>query len=195
MDIIIKNLHKSFGDNKVLKGINLVVKQNRITCLMGQSGSGKTTLLNILMGFEKADSGEMLNVPVYKSAVFQENRLCEDFSVLTNIKMVNDTLKEDVILRHLDAVGLRENSGQKVSTLSGGMKRRVALVRAILAEKDVLFLDEPLKGLDEETRDKVIDYLLNNTKNTTVIMVTHQIEEAQALNSEIVYLKNGVIEK
>jgi NitT/TauT family transport system ATP-binding protein len=195
MDIIIKNLHKSFGDNKVLKGIDLVVKQNRITCLMGQSGSGKTTLLNILMGFEKADSGEMLNVPVHKSAVFQENRLCEDFSVLTNIKMVNDALKEDVILRHLDAVGLRENSNQKVSTLSGGMKRRVALVRAILAEKDVLFLDEPLKGLDEETRDKVIDYLLNNTKNTTVIMVTHQIEEAQALNAEIVYLKNGVIEK
>ena len=195
MDIIIKNLHKSFGNNKVLSGIDLVVKQNRITCLMGQSGSGKTTLLNILMGFEKADSGELMNVPVHKSAVFQENRLCEDFSVLTNIKMVNDTLKEDVILRHLDAVGLRENSGQKVSTLSGGMKRRVALVRAILAEKDVLFLDEPLKGLDEETRDKVIAYLLNNTKNTTVIMVTHQIEEAQALSAEIVYLKNGVIEK
>lgn len=195
MDIIIKNLHKSFGDNKVLKGIDLVVKHNRITCLMGQSGSGKTTLLNILMGFEKADSGELLNIPANKSAVFQENRLCEDFSVLTNIKMVNDTLKEDVILRHLDAVGLRENSGQKVITLSGGMKRRVALVRAILAEKDVLFLDEPLKGLDEETRDKVIDYLLNNTKNTTVIMVTHQIEEAQALNAKIVYLKNGVIEK
>ena len=65
MDIIIKNLHKSFGYNKVLKGIDLVIKQNRITCLMGQSGSGKTTLLNILMGFEKADSGEMLNVPVH----------------------------------------------------------------------------------------------------------------------------------
>ena len=195
MDIIVKNLYKSFGDNKVLNGIDLVVKHNRITCLMGQSGSGKTTLLNILMGFEKADSGELLNIPVHKSAVFQENRLCEDFSVLTNIKMVNDALKEDVILHHLDAVGLGENSGQKVSTLSGGMKRRVALVRAILAEKDVLFLDEPLKGLDEETRDKVITYLLNNTKNTTVIMVTHQIEEAQALSAEIVYLKNGTIEK
>jgi NitT/TauT family transport system ATP-binding protein len=195
MDIIIKNLHKSFGNNKVLNGIDLVVKQNRITCLMGQSGSGKTTLLNLLMGFEKADSGELMNVPVHKSAVFQENRLCEDFSVFTNIKMVNDSLNENVILHHLDSVGLRENASQKVSTLSGGMKRRVALVRAILAEKDVMFLDEPLKGLDEETRDKVIDYLLNNTKNTTVIMVTHQIEEAQALNAEIVYLKNGVIEK
>lgn len=195
MDIIIKNLHKSFGDNNVLNGVNAVIKENHITCLMGQSGIGKTTLLNIMLGFEKADSGEILSVPAKKSAVFQENRLCEEFSVLTNIKMVNDTLTDETVLNHLKAVDLEDCAKQRVSTLSGGMKRRVALVRAILAEKDILFLDEPFKGLDEGTRDKVIAYLIKNTKNTTVIMVTHQIEEAAALGAEVVYLKNGSLEK
>ena len=195
MDIIIKDLYKSFGDNKVLNGINAVIKENRITCLMGQSGIGKTTLLNILLGFEKADGGEILNLPDKKSAVFQENRLCEEFSVLTNVKMVNDGLSEKNIAEHLKTVDLQDSIHQEVNTLSGGMKRRVALVRAILAEKDILVLDEPFKGLDEETRDKVIKYLADNTKDLTVVMVTHQIEEAQMLGAEIVYLKNGILEK
>ena len=194
MDIVIKNLYKSFGDNKVLNSLNLVIKENHTTCLMGQSGAGKTTLLNILMGFEKADSGEVLNVPEKKSVVFQENRLCEDFSALTNIKIVNDTLTEDIILKHLESVGLVESATQKVNTLSGGMKRRVALVRAVLAEKDILFLDEPFKGLDEETKDKVIEYLKQNTQNRTVIMVTHDIEETVALGAEVINLKNGKVE-
>ena len=147
MDIVIKNLHKSFGDNKVLNDLDLVIKENRTTCLMGQSGAGKTTLLNILMGFEKADSGKILNIPENKSVVFQENRLCEDFSALTNIKIVNDTLTDDIVLKHLEAVGLGESATQKVNTLSGGMKRRVALVRAVLAEKDILFLDDNYNAL------------------------------------------------
>lgn len=195
MDIIIKDLHKSFGDNKVLNGINLTIPHGRITCLMGQSGTGKTTLLNIMLGFEKADSGEVLNLPEKKSTVFQENRLCEDFSVLTNIKMVNDKLTDNLVSRHLAAVGLDGCEKQKVKTLSGGMKRRVALVRAVLAEKDILFLDEPFKGLDEETKASVTDYLAENTKGLTVVMITHQAEEAAALNADVVYLKNGCIEK
>ena len=195
MDIIIKNLHKSFGDNKVLNGINAVIKEKRITCLMGQSGIGKTTLLNIMMGFEKADSGEMLNIPAKKAAVFQENRLCEEFSALTNIKMVNDALTDKTVFEHLAAVDLEDCAKQRVSTLSGGMKRRVALVRAILAEKDILFLDEPFKGLDEATKDKVTKYLADNTQDMTVVMVTHKIEEAQLLGAKVVYLKNGSLEK
>ncbi|MBR6518721.1 MAG: ABC transporter ATP-binding protein [Oscillospiraceae bacterium] len=194
MDIVIKNLCKSFGEKQVLKDINAVIKQNQITCLMGQSGVGKTTLLNIMMGFVKADSGEIMNVPALKSAVFQENRLCESFSVISNIRMANDRLDDDTIMQHLEAVGLRKEAKHPVSTLSGGMKRRVALVRAILAQKEILFLDEPLKGLDEETLNTVQNYLLENTKGLTVVMVTHQIEEAKALGAEILYLKNGAID-
>ena len=194
-DIIIKNLYKSFGDHSVLKNVNLTIKEGSITCIMGQSGQGKTTLLNILMGFEKADSGEVFNIPKNKSAVFQENRLCEDFSVLSNIRLVNDNISDATIVSHLHAVGLENEAYQKVSTLSGGMKRRVALVRAILAEKDILFLDEALKGLDEDTKNTTIQYILNNCKDMTILMVTHQKEEALKLNADIVYLKDGQITK
>lgn len=192
-DIIIKNLSKSFGNNSVLKNINIILREGSVTCLMGQSGKGKTTLLNILMGFEKYDTGEILNMPKLKSAVFQENRLCESFSVLRNIKLVNDDIDDKTILSHLEAVGLKNEANQQVSTLSGGMKRRVALVRAIIAKKDILFLDEPFKGLDDNTKDKVFDYLHNNCKNLTVLIVTHQIEDAIKLNAHILYLKDGNI--
>ncbi len=189
MDIIIKNLNKSFGDNKVLNNINAVIRHGKTTAIMGQSGVGKTTLFNIMLGFEKADSGEILNLPATKSAVFQENRLCESFSVITNIRLVNDNLSDETIMEHLESVGLGHCAGQKVSTLSGGMKRRVALVRAVLAEKDILFLDEPFKGLDEDTRDKVTAYLADNTKGLTVVIITHQPEDAQALDADIIHLK------
>ena len=193
MDIIIKDLYKSYGENAVLKSLDAVIEENKITCLMGQSGSGKTTLLNILMGLETADSGSVVNMPVKKAAVFQENRLCESFSAFTNVKIVNDKLDDTTIRTHLEQVGLGDFADSKVSTLSGGMKRRVALVRAILAEKDILFLDEPFKGLDEDTKKTVTDYLLKNTENTTVVMVTHDMDEAQALGAKVLYLKDGNI--
>ena len=193
MDIIIKDLYKSYGENKVLESLDAVIEKGRITCLMGPSGEGKTTLLNILMGLEKADSGVIENLPHNKSAVFQEDRLCESFSAFTNVKIVSDRLADQTIIAHLKQVGLGEAVNQKVSTLSGGQKRRVALVRAILAEKDVLFLDEPFKGLDEDTKKIVTDYLLNNTADTTVIMVTHDTDEAESLGAKVLNLKDGKI--
>jgi len=193
MDIIIKNLCKSYGEVQVLKQLNAVIEKGKITCLMGQSGAGKTTLLNILMGFEQADSGAVENLPQIKSAVFQENRLCESFTAFTNVKIANDSLSDDTITAHLHQVGLGEAINQKVSTLSGGMKRRVALIRAVLAEKEILFLDEPFKGLDEDTKAVVTQYLLQHTKNTTVVMVTHDINEAESLGAKVIYLKDGQI--
>ena len=193
MDIIINNLCKSYNGNRVLKNLDAVIEHGKTTCLMGQSGAGKTTLLNILMGIENADSGEVTNLPYKKSAVFQENRLCESFSALTNVKLANDALSDKTISEHLSKVGLGDAVHQKVYTLSGGMKRRVSLVRAVLADKDILFLDEPFKGLDEETKETVTAYLLENTKDTTVIMVTHDIEEAEALGAKVLNLKDGKI--
>ena len=193
MDIIIKDLYKSYGENKVLESLDAVIEKGRISCLMGPSGEGKTTLLNILMGLEKADSGVIENLPHNKSAVFQEDRLCESFSAFTNVKIVSDRLADQTIIAHLKQVGLGEAVNQKVSTLSGGQKRRVALVRAILAEKDVIFLDEPFKGLDEDTKKIVTDYLLSNTADTTVIMVTHDVDEAENLGAKVLNLKDGKI--
>ena len=188
MDIIIKNMCKSYGEKTVLNNLSAVIPAGKITCLMGQSGIGKTTLLNILMGFEKADSGTVENLPRLKSAVFQENRLCESFSAATNIKIAADNINDSTVSQHLSAVGLAGCEGQQVSTLSGGMKRRVALVRAVLAESDILFLDEPFKGLDEDTKQLAIDYLTQNTAGKTVFMVTHDADEAEKLGANILYL-------
>ena len=193
MDIIIKDLCKSYGENAVLKNLDAVIESGKITCLMGPSGEGKTTLLNILMGLEKSDSGSIENLPQNKSAVFQEDRLCESFSAFTNIKIVSDSLSDQTIIAHLGQVGLGDAVNQKVSTLSGGQKRRVALVRALLAEKEILFLDEPFKGLDEDTKNIAADYLLKNTADTTVVMVTHDIDESNKLGAKVLNLKDGKI--
>ena len=193
MDIIIKDLCKSYSDNIVLDKLDAVIEKGKITCLMGPSGEGKTTLLNILMGFENADSGSIENIPAHKSAVFQEDRLCESFSAFTNVKIANDSLTDEIVKEHLKLVGLEDAVNQTVSTLSGGQKRRVALVRAMLAEKDILFLDEPFKGLDESTKKTVTDYLAANTKKLTVVMVTHDADEATSLDAKILLLKGGKI--
>jgi len=191
--IEVKDVSKRFGDKVVIDRFSLRIPKQEITCLMGPSGEGKTTLLNILMGFEKADSGSVENIPRNKAAVFQENRLCESFSAFTNIKIANDSLSDETIKAHLEQVGLGDAAGQKVCTLSGGQKRRVALVRAVLAEKDILFLDEPFKGLDEDTKATVTEYLLQNTADITVVMVTHDIDEASSLGAKVLYLKDGQI--
>ncbi|MDD4707021.1 MAG: ATP-binding cassette domain-containing protein, partial [Firmicutes bacterium] len=142
MDIVVSNLSKSFGTNHVLADFNAVFPEHGLTCLMGPSGCGKTTLLNILMGFICPDSGSVRGVPRLKSAVFQEDRLCENFNAVSNVKLVCDR-RVDIskIVTHLENIGLKDSLDQPVSELSGGMKRRVAIVRSIFAKSDVLFLD------------------------------------------------------
>ena len=174
-----------------VKHIALEIRDGEIVSLIGPSGSGKSTLLRCIHGLEKADSGEIANVPAKKAAVFQENRLCEDFSVLTNIKMVNDTLTDDVVLNHLEAVDLEDCAKQRVNTLSGGMKRRVALVRAILAEKEILFLDEPTLGLDVIARSELWEVIRSLKGRVTIILTTHYMEEAEALSDRIGVMREG----
>ena len=182
MDIQVLGLRKSFGSNLVLDNLNVTFPEHKVTCIMGPSGCGKTTLLNILMGLLSPDSGSVVGVPKLKSAVFQEDRLCESFSALSNVRLVCDKKVEDkTIIAHLERVGLKDSYGRKVFQLSGGMKRRVAIVRAILAPSDIIFFDEPFKGLDEATKQMTIEYVKENIKGKTVIMVTHNLEELKPL--------------
>ena len=152
---------------------------------MGPSGCGKTTLLRILMGFEKPDAGSITGMPEKLSAVFQENRLTEDFSGVENICLVLErgTRKERVELAewHLARMGLKDSMEQPVRELSGGMKRRVAIIRAVLAEANLILLDEPFKGLDEVTKDTVMEYFMESTKEKTTIVVTHDPLEVKKL--------------
>ncbi|HZK27800.1 MAG TPA: ATP-binding cassette domain-containing protein [Thermoclostridium sp.] len=190
MDIVVSNLSKSFGAKNVLVDFSATFPENEVTCLMGPSGCGKTTLLNILMDFLHQDSGSVSVVPKHKSAVFQEDRLCEGFNAVSNVRLVcSRKIENREIISHLEKIGLTGSLSQPVSELSGGMKRRVAIVRAVLANGDILFLDEPFKGLDVNTKKDVMQYIKSNAQGRTVIMVTHSIEEVEFMNGNLITMK------
>ena len=182
----LKNISKAFGDKSVLNDLTVEFKNGSRTCIMGASGSGKTTLLNIIMGLIKPDSGEITDAPNRISAVFQEDRLCEPYSAVKNVFAVTgkDVSEEKIVLL-LNDLKLTGSEYLPVSTLSGGMRRRVALARALLAKGDMLILDEPFKGLDEETRAEVIGVINRHAAGKTLIVSTHDIRDAKDLNAEI----------
>lgn len=188
MDIILEKLNKSYGDKVVLRDFSLRIPQGETTVIMGPSGCGKTTLLNILMGFLKPDSGEITGLPGRIAAVFQEDRLCEDFSALSNVAMVLSG-KSHEPARILGLLGLGEEMKTPVKALSGGMKRRAAIARALCYGGELLVLDEPFKGLDEDTRRVVMEVVASETKGRTVIAVTHDPEEAAFLSENIIRME------
>ncbi len=188
MNIILSNVSKSFGKKVVIQNFSSVIYQHQFNIIMGPSGCGKTTLLNILMGFLSPDRGTITGVPENKSAVFQEDRLCESFSAVSNVRMVSSKdIDTKVIIEHFRSIGITKNSIHlPVSQLSGGMRRRVAIVRAILAKSDILFLDEPFKGLDVEIKNVVIEYIKANTKSKTVVLVTHDVSCVNEFNGTLI---------
>ena len=191
MNINIRNLTKKYEKKEIFKNFSLEIETGKVTALMGKSGFGKTTLIRILMGLEKYDEGKITGLENQKiSTVFQEDRLCENLSAITNISIVCEketSIRE--ISAELEKIGLKESQNKPVKTLSGGMKRRVAIIRCIMAKSDIIIFDEPLKGLDEITKKNVIRYLKEKIRGKTVIIVTHDIEEARQLDGTIVNLE------
>ena len=187
MSIELKGISKAFGEQKVLEGVSLTLKEGQTTCLMGMSGSGKTTLLRILLGLLAADAGEVSGVPERLAAVFQEDRLFPEADAVTNV-CVTAGADARTVKEHFARVGLTDYEGKPVSELSGGMMRRVAIVRACLAPADLVVMDEPFKGLDEETRELVIDYIRRQCEGKTLLVVTHLPEEAEKLGGTTVWL-------
>ena len=191
MNINIRNLTKKYGKKEIFKNFSLEIETGKVTALMGKSGFGKTTLIRILMGLEKYDKGKITGLENQKiSTVFQEDRLCENLSAITNISIVceKETSIREISVE-LEKIGLKESQNKPVKTLSGGMKRRVAIIRCIMAKSDIIIFDEPLKGLDEITKKNVIRYLKEKIRGKTVIIVTHDIEEARQLDGTIVNLE------
>lgn len=184
-NIYVKDLSKSYHGKVVFKNLNMTIQCKRTTCIMAPSGAGKTTLLRILMGLECADSGSITGLEQRRfSAVFQEERLCEYMTAVENIRLVTPTLENAAVLLEMDRIGLKNCASQPVSELSGGMRRRVSILRALFAEYDILFLDEPFKGLDDALKGQVIAYVKGKTRDKTVICVTHDRQEALALEAE-----------
>ena len=187
MSIIVRNLCKSFEDKNVLVQFCANIPLRQTTAVMGASGIGKTTLANILLGFEKADGGEIIGLPDKKSAVFQEDRLSENFSALANVQAVCKTKQAKANAAELLCeLGLQNDIKTKVSSLSGGMRRRVSLARALCAEYDFLVLDEPFKGLDEATKALAMRTVKQHTSGKTVLLITHEKETADALADHII---------
>lgn len=189
-DIIINNISKFFGEKKVLSGFSEVIPKGKTTVIMGESGCGKTTLVNIIMGVEKVNCGEVFGVPEKISAVFQDDLLCEDFSAISNIRAVTGKkLSKENIAKVLLSLGLTNKDILcPARELSGGMKRRVAIARALLADSELVIMDEPFKGLDEETRQSVIDFVLQETKGRMLVIITHSHEEIGLLKADKVIL-------
>ncbi len=185
----IENITKTFDGKTVLDNLNMEIPEGRITCIMAPSGAGKTTLLRILMGLERADSGRITGFSQKRfSAVFQEERLCEQMSAVKNIRLVTPGLDTKMVIKELARLGLGADGTQPVSELSGGMRRRVSILRALLAPYDVLFLDEPFKGLDQELKVQVMAYVREKTAGKTVVVVTHDRQEALALGAAVIEL-------
>lgn len=186
MDVVITGVSKSYGNNKVIDNLTVTFPEGNTSAIMGRSGCGKTTLLRLITKLEKADSGSISGNNVKMSAVFQDDVLIDTFTPLKNISFaVGSSATTQEITEHLSALGLSDSISQPCSELSGGMRRRVAIARAILAKPELLLLDEPFKGLDEETKDSVISYVREHTKGTTVIFVTHDASEIDQLGATL----------
>ncbi|WP_426348543.1 ATP-binding cassette domain-containing protein [Alloiococcus sp. CFN-8] len=188
MNIVFKDIYKAYKDKTVLKDCNLTFPEGKVTCLMGPSGCGKTTILRLIMGLDMADKGIIQGREGKRlSAVFQEDRLCESFTAIGNILAVAPkNISRENIIDHLKEIGLRDCFYKPVSELSGGMKRRVAIARAILSSSDLILLDEPFKGLDKENLKLTAAYVKKYTQDATVIMVSHSLEEAELLEADMI---------
>lgn len=184
----VNDLSKSFGGRPVLQHLSFTAGVG-VTCIMAPSGAGKTTLLRILLGLETADGGTVSGAPERWGAMFQEDRLLEALTAMENLRFaVGSALDEEKAAALLTRLGLGGEGEKRVRDYSGGMKRRLALARALLSSSDGLILDEPFTGLDEENRGVCIAAIKEAAQEKPVLLVTHEARDAEALHARVIQL-------
>lgn len=189
--ILLSDITKAYGEQTVLKHVSLELLGGKPVALMGSSGIGKTTLLRIVLGTEFPDGGSIIrnNGARRFAVVFQENRLCEGISVRRNLELICRTKgQKEKIPMLLARLGLEGCAERRTSALSGGMKRRLAIGRALLADAPVLLLDEPFQGLDRETKAAIMLLVRERMQGKIVLLVTHDETEAEFLGCDILRL-------
>ncbi len=196
------------GPYPVLDNINFEVQQGEFVCVIGHSGCGKSTLLNTVSGFSKPTSGQVLlrGNPIQRPGpdrmvVFQGYALLPWLSTYDNVALAIESVKpqlserekREIVMEHLELVGLTQAAEKLITQLSGGMKQRVAIARALAIRPEVLILDEPFGALDAITKEELQEELLKiwNTQKCTVLMITHDIDEALFLADRLVMMTNG----
>lgn len=211
----VKNLHKSYGSNEVLKGISLDVRPNEVVCMIGPSGSGKSTFLRCINKLEEPNSGHIyidgydiadpqVNINKVREnigMVFQHFNLFPNMNVLENItlapvqlgKMSKEEAEKDA-MHYLDLVGLADKAGADPTKLSGGQKQRVAIARALAMKPDVMLFDEPTSALDPEMVGDVLEVMKRLAQEgMTMIVVTHEMGFAKQVADRVVFFHNGDI--
>ncbi len=173
MEICVEGLCKSYGGKPVLTHLTAVF-QPGITCIAAPSGTGKTTLLRLLLGLEQADAGTIRGADCRWAAVFQEDRLLEDLSAAANLRFALGEVPGGAG-ELLARLGLELSDAKPVRAWSGGMRRRLALARALLAPGDALALDEPFTGLDGESRTRCLELLRERGMGKPVLLATHDL--------------------
>jgi L-cystine transport system ATP-binding protein len=214
----VENIHKSFHNNEVLKGIDLEVENGEVVVILGSSGSGKTTLLRSINFLEKANKGtiqiddlkvevqsakkkEILNIRRRLAMVFQQYNLFRNKTALENVIIgpihVKKIPKEKAIeegKKMLDLVGLSDKYNMYPSQLSGGQQQRVGIARALALNPDVILFDEPTSALDPELVGEVLDVMKRVAEaGKTMIVVTHEMQFAREIASRIIFMDGGKI--
>ena len=213
--IEIKDVHKTFDNFDVLKGINLNIEKGQVVTIIGSSGSGKSTLLRCLNLLEVPTSGEINfnGVPlmdkntnidkirtkigmVFQSFNLFNNKNVLDNCILAQVKVLHRTKKEaeEIAHKYLCKVGMDNFSKAKVTSLSGGQKQRVAIARALCMNPEVLLFDEPTSALDPEMVGEVLDVMKElSNEGMTMVIVTHEMKFAKDISVLVVFIDNGVI--
>ncbi|MBO1308850.1 amino acid ABC transporter ATP-binding protein [Enterococcus sp. 669A] len=215
--INVKNLSKSFGENEVLKSINLTVEAGEVVVIIGPSGSGKSTILRCLNLLETPTSGEIsfegqnitspdVNIDQLRQKmgmVFQNFNLFPHMSVLDNLTITPVKIKKEDpeqakqnALKLLEQVGLKDKATAYPSSLSGGQQQRVAIARALAMNPDVMLFDEPTSALDPEMVGEVLSVMQDLAeKGMTMVVVTHEMGFAKEVADRVIFMADGVIQE
>lgn len=190
--IKIKDLTKSYGSHVVLDHLNYEIEDGQKVYITGPSGCGKTTFLNILMGLESYEGTITGLQDKRMAAVFQEDRLCENLSASRNIRLplgkltsTQKKIETDRIQKDMADIGLSDCMDMTVNQMSGGMKRRVSILRCLHAQSDILFFDEPLRGLDMDNRALTLKKIQEYIQDKTVFWVTHDEQDKKDIPWDI----------
>lgn len=214
----IKNIHKSFGKNEILKGVDLKIDKGDVVVILGPSGSGKTTLLRCVNFLERADKGTAsfgdINVDLKEASkkdvlairkktafVFQNYNLFNNKTALENVaegliigRKVPKQEAYDISKKALDKVGLSEKYDFYPSQLSGGQQQRVGIARAVALNPDIILFDEPTSALDPELVGEVLQVMKDIAKEgTTMLVVTHEMGFAKDVANKVIFMDGGVI--